>query len=257
MAQNITLLGATYNDVPAVELPKSGGGTASFTDVTGTTAIAGDVAQGKYFFTASGVLTLGTNTGGGGSAIVINDTTDPIAGGTIREITAVSLAGDTVQASKMFSGYTAHDSLGTPITGTFTGTEIPQGWALYNGYLLPQVPTGDGYDYYWIRANGSTGNFDLVRGKSQWSCASNSGLNAWSLSFTNMTTLGAWQYSIPMDSSEHSTPASNWGTVTVSTASSYGTGNNRKPIFTSHDIMIAGQSNILLRHGFAIYPTTS
>lgn len=30
MAQNITLLGATYQDVPAVNLPKAGGGTATF-----------------------------------------------------------------------------------------------------------------------------------------------------------------------------------------------------------------------------------
>lgn len=66
MAQNITLLGASYPDVPAVELPKTGGGTASFTDVTDTTAVAEDVAQGKYFYTASGVKTEGTGSGGGG-----------------------------------------------------------------------------------------------------------------------------------------------------------------------------------------------
>lgn len=32
MAQNITLLGASYSDVPAVDLPKTGGGTARFVD---------------------------------------------------------------------------------------------------------------------------------------------------------------------------------------------------------------------------------
>ena len=32
MAQNITLLGATYSAVPAVTLPKTGGGTAKFID---------------------------------------------------------------------------------------------------------------------------------------------------------------------------------------------------------------------------------
>ena len=32
MAQNITLLGASYSAVPAVELPKTGGGTATFVD---------------------------------------------------------------------------------------------------------------------------------------------------------------------------------------------------------------------------------
>lgn len=65
MAQNITLLGASYSDVPAVELPKTGGGTASFTDVSDTTATASDVASGKYFYTAAGAKTQGTATGGG------------------------------------------------------------------------------------------------------------------------------------------------------------------------------------------------
>lgn len=32
MAQNITLLGASYSNVPAVTLPKTGGGTATFID---------------------------------------------------------------------------------------------------------------------------------------------------------------------------------------------------------------------------------
>ena len=68
MSQNISLLGATYSAVPAVTLPKSGGGTATFTDVTDTTAAASDVASGKYFYTAAGVRTQGTSSGGGGSS---------------------------------------------------------------------------------------------------------------------------------------------------------------------------------------------
>ena len=70
MAQNITLWGASYQAVPSVTLPKTGGGTASFTDVSDTTAAASDVASGKYFYTAAGVRTAGTNSGGGGSASV-------------------------------------------------------------------------------------------------------------------------------------------------------------------------------------------
>ena len=60
MAQNITLMGASYSAVPAVTLPKTGGGTASFTDVSDTTATAADVASGTYFYTAAGEYTEGT-----------------------------------------------------------------------------------------------------------------------------------------------------------------------------------------------------
>ena len=47
MAQNITLLGASYSAVPAVLLPKTGGGTARFDDTSDATAAAGDIVSGK------------------------------------------------------------------------------------------------------------------------------------------------------------------------------------------------------------------
>lgn len=68
MSQNITLLGASYSAVPGVTLPKTGGGTATFYDVSDTTAAAADVASDKYFYTAAGVRTQGTNSGGGGTS---------------------------------------------------------------------------------------------------------------------------------------------------------------------------------------------
>ena len=68
MSQNISLWNAVYSAVPAVTLPKQGGGTATFTDVSDTTASASDVASGKYFYTSGGVRTQGTNSGGGGSS---------------------------------------------------------------------------------------------------------------------------------------------------------------------------------------------
>ena len=67
MAQNITLLGATYSAVPAVMLPKTGGGTARFDDASVTTATASDVANGKVFLAANGTITTGTYSGGGSS----------------------------------------------------------------------------------------------------------------------------------------------------------------------------------------------
>lgn len=74
MAQNITLLGANYSNVPGVDLPKTGGGTARFTDVTPTTAAAADVAQGKVFYAADGTLTTGTASGGGGASNFVHGT---------------------------------------------------------------------------------------------------------------------------------------------------------------------------------------
>lgn len=66
MAKNITLMGASYSDVPAVVLPQTGGGTARFDDASVTTATASDVAEGKVFLSADGTITTGSSSGGGG-----------------------------------------------------------------------------------------------------------------------------------------------------------------------------------------------
>ena len=119
MAQNITLMGASYPSVPAVTLPKTGGGTASFTDVTDTTAIASDVASGKYFYTAAGVKTQGTSSGGGGidpsdatatQADILLNKTAYIAGGKVSGTMPVAtLPTATVSASQVPGSYSVLD----------------------------------------------------------------------------------------------------------------------------------------------------
>jgi len=85
--QSVTIAGASYSDVPGVTLNKTGGGTAYFADVSDTTATASDVASGKYFYTAAGVKTAGTASGGSGT-ITINDVANTT--GTTAEITNVT-----------------------------------------------------------------------------------------------------------------------------------------------------------------------
>lgn len=47
MAQSVVINGITYPDVPEVNIPKSGGGTAKFLDTSDANAAAGDMLSGK------------------------------------------------------------------------------------------------------------------------------------------------------------------------------------------------------------------
>lgn len=123
------------------------------------TRIAGNVSEALTEISNKGVVVpVGSNsddlatliaqiTGGGGSAIVITDTIDPVSGGTIRTITAVSLSGDTVTASVLLNGYTAHDANGNAITGTY----VPPAPSLQSKTISPTesqqtVSPSTGYD---------------------------------------------------------------------------------------------------------------
>lgn len=47
MAQNVIINGVTYQNVPEVNIPKSGGGTAIFMDTADANAVAADILSGK------------------------------------------------------------------------------------------------------------------------------------------------------------------------------------------------------------------
>lgn len=73
-SKSIVAKGTTYNGVESVTFPVSGGGNATFYEVSDTTAGASDVASGKYFYTSSGVKTEGTASGGSATLITKNIT---------------------------------------------------------------------------------------------------------------------------------------------------------------------------------------
>lgn len=54
MAQNVVINGVTYQSVPEVDIPKSGGGTAKFYDTAAGNALAGDILTGKTAYGSSG-----------------------------------------------------------------------------------------------------------------------------------------------------------------------------------------------------------
>ena len=100
-------------------------------DLTDTTAVASDVAAGKYFYTAAGVKTEGTASGGGGMTVI--ETLDS-HGGTIVEITGEEVtlqtktnitpteSSQTIQADE---GYTGLSSVQiNAISSTYIGSGI-------------------------------------------------------------------------------------------------------------------------------------
>lgn len=56
MAQNVIINGVTYASVPSVSIPKAGGGTAQFHDVSAADASAADILSGKKAYGASGEI---------------------------------------------------------------------------------------------------------------------------------------------------------------------------------------------------------
>lgn len=62
MAQNVTVAGASYPDVPSVVLPKTGGGSAAFVDTSDATAGAGQILSGYTAYGADGTKLTGNAT---------------------------------------------------------------------------------------------------------------------------------------------------------------------------------------------------
>lgn len=81
MAQNVVINGVTYQNVPSVQIPKSGSGTASFYDISDTTLTAADGLSGKYFYTSNGTKTQGSIVSKSGSDLTASGLTVTVPAG--------------------------------------------------------------------------------------------------------------------------------------------------------------------------------
>lgn len=161
MSQNITLMGASYTAVPAVTLPKTGGGTARFDDCTVVTAAASDVASGKVFVASDGTITTGTASGGG---TTVKTATGTFTGNGTRTIDVSCAFEPDIVYFTSNPGTTA--SSGTVaaiiVRGMMTATRYRNNSTSNSHYAIPDI-TGmntSGSSYSW-RATYASGKVTL------------------------------------------------------------------------------------------------
>lgn len=165
MSKNVTLWGASYSNVPAINVPQTGGGTARFTDTSPTTAVDSDVASGKIYFKADGSQSTGTGEGGGGSSMrvgVISTPSTIVAGMLIYEglqgtptSFVVEYTGSTAispsasQETIVTAVYDGEDTWGQKITNT-ANAQVSYTDNIYHNYAdgtLEIILLGSGTDF--------------------------------------------------------------------------------------------------------------
>lgn len=158
MSKNVVINGVTYNSVPQVKIPISGGGNAIFYETSDATAATGDILTGKSAYGSGGLVngsmanngstsgTIGTKAGtvsipagytSGGTVSISTTEQNKIissnikSGATILGVSGSSMVVDTTisssaaSASNIISGYKAYVN-GSLITGNATVPTVSQ-----------------------------------------------------------------------------------------------------------------------------------
>ena len=157
MAQNVVINGVTYSDVPEVDIPKSGGGTAVFYDTSDADAGQGDVLSGKTYYkdgkktgsmtnngdtsgdisSKDGTVNIPTGYTSGGTVGIDSTEKAKIVSGNIKSgVTLLGVAGDSnvvdttiasggAAAAQIMSGYSAFVN-GSKVDGSATVPTVSQ-----------------------------------------------------------------------------------------------------------------------------------
>ena len=119
MAQNVVINGVTYSNVPEVDIPKSGSGTAKFYDTSTADVAAGDILSGKTAFGSTGSIpgsmtnngstsgTIGTKTGTytipsgytSGGTVSLTNVSDCVAGNILSGKSILGVSGSLAMPS--------------------------------------------------------------------------------------------------------------------------------------------------------------
>ena len=113
MAQNVIINGVTYQNVPEVDIPKSGGGTAKYMDTSDATLASGDeMLSGKTAYSGGTKIT-GTIASKTSSDLTASGATVTAPAGYYASSASKSVASGSATAPASISGTSATVSTGT------------------------------------------------------------------------------------------------------------------------------------------------
>lgn len=128
MAQNVVINSVTYSNVPEVDIPKQGGGTAKFYDTSGANAAAGDILTTKTAYNGSGSVS-GSMANNGSTSGTIGTVAGTVtipagytSGGTVSLTNVSDCVAGNILTGKSILGVSG--SLAMPSISQDSGTKI-------------------------------------------------------------------------------------------------------------------------------------